>query len=457
MAQRLEQVDPAWAWAQYEPDAQRPWDHARAAHLYRRAGFGASWAQIQQSVELGPAATLHRLFQAGEAQDTPRFEAEVADLASAMAATGTAGSLSAWWLYAMVHTPDPLTEKMTLFWHGHFATSAAKVTNPKLMLDQNLLLRSHALGRFEPLILGISRDPAMLIWLDSTSNRKIHPNENYARELMELFCLGPGHYTEQDIKQIARAFTGWEVHRDRFVFNPHQHDRGEKSFLGRSGPFGGEEAIRIVLEQPAAPRFIVRKLVNYFLFDEPDAPDTLIEPLAAQLRDNGFHLGPVVRRILASNLMFSQHAMASKVRSPVELAVGLLRALEARTDMGALAVALDRLGQALFFPPNVKGWDGGRAWISSASILARANLVRDLSLGGKLIYPHGGLPAQCERDGATDPPAMVDRLLRLLVAPAVPGPARQSLIELASSGDHPDQRLARVVSAIAALPEFHLS
>ncbi len=215
--------------------------------------------------------------------------------------------------------------------------------------------------------------------------------------------------------------------------------------------------MRIVLKQPAAARFIARKLARYLVCEEPELPDGLVEPLAQQLRDNGFVIGPVVQRILAGNLFYSDHAMGRKIRSPVELGIGLLRALEATADMNHLAAALDNLGQAVFFPPNVKGWDGGRTWINSTTLLGRTNLVREMVLGGRMKY---AVPpaAQLERDGVTDPAAVVDRLLRLLVAVEVPAATRQSLVELmGSGGGDANHRLGRVVVALAALPEFQLN
>src|SRR5690606_21813964 len=256
------------------------------------------------------------------------FRQESDALASAVLAGGDSKKLSAWWLYVMLRTPDVLREKMTLFWHGHFATSAAKVQDAWLMHRQNELFRRHALDAWETLVQGVSRDPAMLIYLDSAVNRKSHPNENYARELMELFCLGEGQYSEQDIREAARCFTGWEVRRGKFYLNRRQLDLGEKTVLGERGPFSGEEVVRVILRQPAAPRFLARKLVRFFVLDEPELPDALLEPLAVEFRESGLDVGRLVRRILGSRLFFSEHALGRKVRSPVELGVGLLRALE---------------------------------------------------------------------------------------------------------------------------------
>src|SRR5687768_12345063 len=206
-------ADPQWDWQPYEPSAARPWNLERAAHLYRRAGFGATWDDLQQALRSTPQETLARL-SAGDGAES--FYAEARSTITALLGFGNIDDLSAWWLYVMLHAPNPLVEKLTLFWHGHFATSAAKVTDPQLMFVQNELLRKHAAGNFRELLRAMTRDTAMLLWLDSAVNRKSRPNENFAREVMELFCLGTGHYTERDVKEAARCFTGWEVHNNRF-------------------------------------------------------------------------------------------------------------------------------------------------------------------------------------------------------------------------------------------------
>jgi uncharacterized protein (DUF1800 family) len=453
-------LDPARAWAPYEPDAKRPWTRALAAHLYRRAGFGATAAELDEAVKAGPVATVDRLCNPAPSPDASAFEQSVATLAERTAAAGNPQQLSAWWLFRMQGTADPLLEKLTLFWHGHFATSAAKVDKPRLMLAQNELLRSHALSRFEDMVKAVSRDPAMLVYLDSTSNRRIRPNENYARELLELFCLGVGNYTEHDIKEVARAFTGWELRADQFAFNHIQHDTGTKAFLGQSGNFDGDDAVRVILAQPAAPRFIARKLVRFFAFDEPAAPDALVEPLAEELRRNDFRIAPAVRRLLGSNLFFSDASVGRKVKSPVEMCVGLLRALGATTNLVKAAQGLSELGQALFFPPNVKGWDGGRAWINSSTLLGRANFVRRVMLAGETRFQHGGLAGLLASAGATGPEATVDWLLDLLVAVPVPSESRATLVQLVKGRDGPGERdraLTDAVHAISTLPEFQLT
>jgi uncharacterized protein (DUF1800 family) len=449
-------VDPKWAWSPYEPDRERPWDRAAAAHLYRRAGFGASRQQLDEAIRAEPADAIERLLAPGAGTDD--FDVQVDQLAQTVLATGDPKNLSAVWLYRLNGTPNPLLEKMTLFWHGHFATGADKVADAKMMLAQNELLRRHALGGFGEFVHAISRDPAMLVYLDSATNRKSHPNENYARELMELFCLGEGNYTEKDVQQLARCFTGWEVRRGRFRFNQYQHDEGEKNILGRSGSFDGEEAVNIILEQPAAPRFIARKLVKYFICDEPEPADHLIDPLAREFRDHELSVAPLVARIINSQLFFSDLVVGRKIRSPIDLAVGLLRALEGTTDVYGLSEQLAQLGHYLFYPPNVKGWDGGRTWINSSTLLGRANLVQDVLSSDKTRFARDTLESLLDSNGVQSPEDTVAWLTELLFAVQVPDDVRQQLVRLAAEGDGDrTRRTATVIHAMSTLPEFQLA
>jgi len=447
MSTDLTKVDPAWAWSEFTPSDEQPWDRAAAAHLYRRAGFGATWGQLEIAAERSPAEVIDELLNPGA--KAAKFERDMAPLDENVLAAGNVEGLPGWWLYRMLHSPDPLLEKLTLFWHGHFATSAAKVNDVRMMLAQHQLFRRHARGQFGPLVHAISRDPAMLVYLDSATNRKTHPNENYARELMELFCLGTGNYTERDIQELARAFTGWEVHRKKFVFNQYEHDEGRKTILGRTGHFGGVDGVKIVLAQKAAPRLIAGKLFRFFVCDEPAAPEQLVEPLARQLRETGFDIAQAVKTILSSRLFFSKYAVGRKIRSPVELGVGLLRSLGGKANMNELAGRLADLGQRPFYPPSVKGWDGGRTWINTATLLGRANLVRG-------IVNHIELEKLPARAGTNSPDAIVDWAIDLLVAAAVADDARQSIAALARRKQGPEQRVKSVVHAVGTLPEFQL-
>ena len=447
-------LNPQNAWLPWEPSVEEPWNRRRAAHLFRRAGFAANSAQLDEAVKAGPQATLKKLLSPTE---PPAFAAEMQRLAGSLLASGNAKQLSVWWLYRMLHTPAPLVEKMTLFWHGHFATSADKVTDAELMFAQNALLREHALGSFEKLVQGIARDPAMLIYLDSTTNKKSHPNENFAREVMELFCLGLGNYTEKDIQQLARCFTGWEVQRGEFKFNQYQHDYGKKTVLGKSGDFDGNEGVEVILEQKAAPQFIAKKLVRFFVCDD-DVPLEFIEPLAQKFRDSDLTVAPLVETILSSRYFYSEASLGRKIRSPVKLGIGMLRALEATGNLKRMSEELGELGQMLLYPPNVKGWDGGVAWINSATLLGRANLIKQVLDDGNTRYSGGSLADYFDKQGWKAPGETVDRLAELLVATQLSAELRGQLIAiLEKGGANRGPALRQVIHTLGATPEFQLS
>ena len=446
-------IEPDWAWATYEPSSQTPWDVRAAAHLYRRAGFGATPAELDTAVKAGPMNAVQKLLS--ETTEPQSYLTQMSSLADASLATGNPERLSAWWAYRMLSTPAQLLEKMTLFWHGHFATSAEKVQDAELMFVQNQLLRKFAVGDFAGLLLEISRDPAMLVYLDSASNRKAHPNENFAREIMELFCLGEGNYTEQDIRELARCFTGWEVKRRKFRFNRYQHDSGTKSVLGDSGTFGGEEGVGIVVGQDSAALFIAAKLVKYFVMDEPQPSPELLAPLANFLRDQDMQIGPTVQKILSSNLFYSKHSVGRKVRSPVELAIGFLRTLDGSTDSYKLAEALQRLGQGLLYPPSVKGWDGGRTWINSSTLLARSNLIRSLLENDKTRFGKQTLVEHLRKVGANSTDEIIDLLETTLFAVRIPAAAKDRIRRLTRDANETN-KLTETVHALCTLPEFQL-
>src|SRR5262249_17630330 len=285
----------------------------------------------------------------------------------------------------------PLREKLTLFWHNHFATSIAKVQSPALMFRQNCLLRQHALGRFGPLLQAISRDAAMLLWLDSNSNVAGKPNENYARELMELFSLGVGNYTEKDIREAARAFTGWRTDGGNFTSDARLHDGGTKTVLGQSGQWNGGDVVRIVLEQSAAARFLVRKFYHFLVSEQAEPPDSLIEPLCESFRKNDYDIAGLVRTILASRHFYSSHAFRQRIKGPVEYVLGTVQAVYRRykeedadyrpLPQQVLVSRLNAMGQQLFAPPNVKGWPGGATWLNTHTVLERSNFAASLAMG----------------------------------------------------------------------------
>lgn len=451
-------IDPNWAWEAYEPDRKTPWNRQRAAHLYRRVAFGGTWQQVEAAIAAGPQATLDVLLGDQDKSAIEAFYASARQQAKALLGTGNLQNLPAWWLSVMIRTPAPVLERVALVWHGHFATSAAKVQDAGLMLAQNELIRQHALGKFQPLVLGMARDPAMLLWLDSATNKKAHPNENFAREVMELFCLGLGCYTEDDIKEAARAFTGWEVRHREFTFNDFQHDEGDKSVLGQRGNWNGEDIVRILLEQPAAAQFLVGKFYRVFISETADPGDDVIEALAAGYREHDYDALWLMRRMLGSNLFYSEYALGQRVKSPVEMGIGLLRSFGLETNTYALAEELRQQGQAVFYPPNVKGWDGGREWINSAALLSRVNLAWALLSGADNRFGSApDLETLATDCGCATPAEQANWLAELLLGAPLEQDVQVRLTALAADATQNKQRLARVVQAIAARPEFHLA
>ncbi len=416
-----EKIDPADAWKPWQPSAEEPWSRKWAAHLYRRAAFGYSREDLIEAERLGLHGTLDLLFE-GRPYATESLET-LMDVGQLAALRDDGGNqLRGWWLYCMLQGGHPLREKLTLFWHDHFATSLVKVLNPVLMFRQNSLLREHALGKFGPMLQAISRDGAMLIWLDSNNNVKGRPNENFARELMELFSLGVGNYTEKDIREAARAFTGWRTDGAGFAFNGSLHDSGPKTVLKKTGDWDGGDVVRILLEQPAAARFLVRKLYRFFV-SETDAPVELVEPLCDSFRKSDYDIAALMRTILSSRHFYSRHAFRQRVKGPVEFVLGAVQAVCRRyaedepdyrpLPQQMLVGVLEELGQALFAPPNVKGWPGGKAWLNTATLLERANFAQELAMG--TIW------AKASREPSTPSAPSYLFTLRQLVGAIAPG------------------------------------
>jgi len=356
----------------FEPYAGR-FTARHAAHLLRRAGFGGSEADVARLAALGAAGAVDSLLHpTAPDADLPAYP-ETALLYERGKARQ---NVQLWWLNRMLRTNRPLVEKMTLFWHGHFATSVQKV-QPAQMAQQIGLFRTLGLGRFPALLSAVTRDPAMLIWLDNRANAKAHPNENYAREVMELFALGLGNYTEDDVKEAARAFTGWTLDKNQqAAFVPARHDDGTKTVLGQSGFFGTDDVIAIIVAQPVHQRFIARKLLEFFVYSDPE-PE-LIESAARVYALSGFDVARTVGAVLRSNVFYSARAYRAIPKSPVELAIGTLRYIGAQTVPPNVVYQLARMGQEPLNPPSVKGWDGGPAWINTSTLLARFNFVNAL-------------------------------------------------------------------------------
>jgi uncharacterized protein (DUF1800 family) len=373
--------DPRALWAAFAPGKQAHWDLRRVVHLHRRAGFAATWSELQRDLRDGPGKSIDRLLAGRSRETVPDNFRTVADQLHSRAADPA--GLKAWWLYRMLHGPDPLGERLTLVWHNHFATSNDKVNDVAAMRRQNDLFRQHGRGRFGELLGAVVHDPAMLIWLDAQANRKGKPNENLARELMELFTLGVGHYTETDVKESARSLTGWRVKNRVWQERAADHDDGEKTILGRKGHWKGDDLVRILLEHPATSRRLAWRLCEW-LMGEKVVGAAALDALAAGLRKHNLKVAWAVETILRSRAFFAEANLGNRVLGPVEFLVGVPRALgcfDPPPSSLVLGEWTTRLEQDLFYPSNVGGWTGGRDWLTSQAIIGRANFAAALVEG----------------------------------------------------------------------------
>lgn len=372
-----------------------PMGFDEARHLLNRTGFSASEQDVQAYAKLSREQAVDKLLADGldEARTPPPAwvnepftpPAKLKELNEEQRKTlqeqerERSIELRGWWYREMLATPSPLTEKMTLFWHNHFVSGQQKVKSLPFMYRQNVLLRRYALGNFGEMLHAVARDPAMVVYLDNASNRKGKPNENFAREVMELFTLGAGHYNEQDIREAARAFTGWSLDRETgaFRFYPRQHDDGSKTVLGQTGDLDGDGVLDILLQQPAAAEFITTKLWKEFVSPNPDPK--AVKRLAKVFRDSHYEIRPLLRAMLTSPEFYAKANRGVLVKSPVELLAGTLRQFDLQpADLRPVLLSARRLGQDVFNPPNVKGWPGGNSWINSDSLLERRQVLERL-------------------------------------------------------------------------------
>jgi hypothetical protein len=351
--------------------------------LHRRAGFAATWEELQRDLKDGPAASVDRLLSGkSRLRGVPQAFGRSADTLERLAVgEGDVELLATWWVYRMLFGPDPLGERLTLFWHNYFATSAAKAG--MAVRRQNVIFRRLARAPFGDLLGEVVRDPALLIYLDAPANRQEHPNENLARELMELFTLGVGHYSEKDVKEAARALTGWTVTQGEFREEESPHDPAEKTILGRRGRWYADDLVHMLLDQPATAEHLAARLCG--LFFGAGAVDTAgMHALALHLRERRLDIGWAVETVLRSEAFFAEANLGSRVLGPVEYVVGAARALELfdpAPNPLVLAEYMASLGQRLFHPPNVGGWPEGRAWISTRAAIGRANFAAALLRG----------------------------------------------------------------------------
>lgn len=497
------------------PIGAEAFGYEEARHLLWRAGFGGTPAQIQTLVGWGPERAVEYLLAPDDVRESatkgdlfdkdimrPPTDEERRMIQQARRSRDEDAlakvqlerqrrqgldrrqmvDVQKWWLKQMVETPDPLREKMTLLWHGHFATSYRTIENSYHMFVQNELFRAHATGNFGRLLGAIVRDPAMIAYLDNNDSRKGKANENLARELMELFSLGIGNYSEKDIKEGARALTGYTFQDDQFQFDKRNHDEGSKSILGQTGAWDGDDFVRIILEQKAVGPFVARKLYHHFVGDLPAAEraplnelprpqQRVVRELAAALVRSKYELKPVLKRLFLSKHFYDPSVMGEQIKSPAQLVVGAIRSLDTPArDLGILNDALDLMGQNLFFPPSVKGWDGGRSWINTSTFFVRQNIMAYLLTGKK---PRGydanademkydpmallGELAKAEPGAERDAGRVADYLLRLTIGRA-PTHARAALDEfLKRTGGRVERDVVvGLLLLITAMPEYQL-
>ena len=470
------------------------------AHLMRRTGFGATRDQLDAYATKGYEATVEELLDPSEELRMGddlirRFQPEI----SGMLNENSSGPN---WLYRMATSTAPLQEKIALFWHGIFATGYPKVTHGKALSDQIRMFRRYGMGSFRNLLVELSKDPAMIIWLDNQDNHKGAINENFGRELLELFSMGVGNYSEEDIKECARAFTGWTIanreymelrsQRDsdwpygriswHFEYHPEDHDDGEKEFLGQRGRFNGEDVIDIICQQQATARFIARHLYSFFVADEPGVPQwpytppadaQATEQLSEAYFDSDYNIAAMLRVLFNADFFKSQSSWYTKVKSPVELVAGVLRLTgefdKPRRQMIERHFQSHYMGQRLNSPPSVEGWHQGTDWLDTGTLVERINFasqqLADTDKPG--VQAMIGMIAS-KNESVISPEGLVEAILDQLGALAVSDDTRKELVQFASIGgdvqlgsENPDaearQRIVEVLQMVASTHEFQRS
>ena len=467
-------------------------DMALMAHLMRRAGFGATHEELEECAAKGYEAVVEELVQAADPQSMPddiirRCHPDQSEML-------TADNVTAYWMYKMVTTRCPLQEKMALFWHGFFATGYAKVDHAKTQFNQAQMFRRHGLGSFRTLLIELSRDPAMIMWLDNNDNHNGAINENYGRELLELFSMGIGNYTEEDVRECARAFTGWTLANEKYMvvrahkssiwpysriawhfeYRDDDHDHGEKTFLDETGRFNGEDIIDIVARQEATARFVSSRLFQFFAADEIDEDgERVVDDMASSYFDSGYEIRSVLRTLFRSDYFKSQGARFARVRGPVELIVNTAKISGGyRTptpDVHQLGPLTLFMGQGVLRPPTVEGWHEGTEWIDSGTLVERVNFAANEL--GDVRKP--GVRAIIDRlaseeGGVLTPERLVDRCLSLTGlfdvsdethSGLVASEERRGNLDLRGhqQADEAEQRVAHALSMVASTREFQLA
>lgn len=459
-------------------------DREKCAHLLRRFGLGASEAELTYYLRDGLNGAIDRLLAYKDVEEG--FPVPIEAMARDGKQVNMPG-LVTWWTLRLLATRRPLQERMTLFWHDHFATSASKVKGARTMHAQNEVLRGNATGSFHTLLAEASKDPAMLYWLDAQENVAGKPNENFAREVMELFTLGEGHYTEKDVQEAARAFTGWSVQRRRagpgraqlqFAFRPRLHDSGTKTILGKTGELSGEDVLTYLCEMPRTAEYLVTKLWEWYAYPKPEP--ALVARLAKGFRNANLDVASLLKAMMRSSEFYSEKAERAVVKNPVDFCVVTLRQLgvgEALMDLaregqptagrygaaGAAAQTMRSMGMHLFHPPDVAGWDGGQAWITSATMVERMGWADRLFGPGAPKKPSIRYPAFELFQANPTPEGVADRLVSIFDA-SLPKAKRAGLVATAqktSGGQITRQNAGPTAAAVSRLifasPEFQFA
>ncbi len=490
-----------------QPLPKNQWNARCARHLLNRAGFGGTSAQVGALVDMGLDRAVDYLLNY-ESVPTDEISATQFDSAIRRPATDQeramvqaarqseneealaqfqklrnerdgldrrqAQEVQKWWLRRLIETGRPFEEKMTLFWHGHFATGYRTIEDSYHMFQQNQLFRKYAVGNFADLVMRILRDPAMLKYLDNDESRRGRPNENLARELMELFVLGEGNaYTENDIKEGARALTGYTFEDDAFKFNAGGHDSDSKTILGQTGNWDGDDFARIILSRKEPSEFLCRKFYRFFVNDGQGMPDVkaqaVTKALAAELRKQQYEMKPVLRMLFRSQHFYDVANIGATIKSPVQLTVQTIRELGVPPrDLSTLNSATDLMGQSLFMPPNVKGWECGQCWINTSTFFVRQNLAVYLVTGKRpdafdwdeslAHWDTTALEAAIADRMALDASKESDALMDIILAVDATPSRREQIRKYTSTLNGPlkGERLVAALCLVTAIPEYQL-
>jgi Protein of unknown function (DUF1800) len=463
-------------------------DIALMAHLMRRAGFGASRDELEARVAKGYEATVEELLHA-ETQEPVDAYSLLRYQPAALLPGGQPPMGNVNWMYYLVNTKRPLEEKIALFWHHVFATGNSKVDNYDQMLEQINVFRERGMGNYRDLLVELAKNPTMIFWLDNNENHGTAVNENWGRELLELFSMGVGNYTEKDVREASRAFTGWTFETKiprlpygrfpwKFEYRPEDHDDGDKEFLGHRGRFNGEDIINIIVQQPACHRFVARHLYNFFVADEPQVPAWSIEAprdpkaidtLATTFRDSKYDIRSTLRVLF--NADFFKNARFAHMKSPAEVVVGTLRLVGnyeiPRPGYGELSMQPAYMGQDLLNPPSVEGWHTGKEWINSGSLMARINFVAEL-VGDPSLPGVRAIINRLKAKAPLSPEQLVDGCLDVLGPYEVAAETRQELIDQAkewgqlrwdseANAKTADQRVGEMLQLIVATREYQFA